>query len=409
MAIFYRIALWIYITLMKCVSPFYDKARRMIQGRRQWEQELKSQSEKLQGAIWFHCSSSGEFEQGRPLIEKWKKQFPHKPVLLSFFSPSGYEMRKKYQLADYVCYLPFDTPRNAKKFFDAVHPEMLILIKYEFWYHFICEAKHRQVKLFLVSGIFRPKHWMIRYSNAITNSVFQAFDWMFVQDDTSCNLLKMRGVIRCSTAGDTRYQRVIDIAAEQWSNRTIEKFIAGRKCLVAGSTWPADEKLLCRLLEKTNEELALIIVPHEIGERHLSSLKKKFSKAAFYTQICSNEQVHANVLIIDTLGMLSKIYRYAWLAYIGGGFGKGIHNCLEAAVYGIPVIFGPKYRKFIEANALIHSGGAFSVCNSESLQHRVSLFLQYPDQVSKAGNAAQKHVASNSDSASHIFDEIMKI
>ena len=331
----------------------------------QLRSELRTQDSKI---IWFHCSSLGEFEQGRPVIEKLKSQNPDLKLLLTFFSPSGYEIRKNYKGVDWVFYLPLDSKRNAKTFFEIVNPELVVFVKYDYWYYHLNECKKRKIPLLLVSGIFRNDQPFFKWYGNLHRRMLNCFTHFFVQDKESVELLKSIGINNVTVTGDTRFDRVSEIAENFTPIAAIEKFCGSSQLLVAGSTWPDDEKLI-KDATANFPDLKIIIAPHEIHKEHIDQLKSIFPDAMLFSQLQahSSQPITSNCLIIDNIGMLSKLYHYASIAYIGGGFNKGIHNTLEAAVYGKPVLFGPNYKKFKEAIGLIETGGGISINSSTVL------------------------------------------
>lgn len=319
-----------------------------------------------QPVIWMHCASLGEFEQGRPVLEKLKEAYPGHKILLTFFSPSGYEIRKNYPGADWIFYLPLDTKSNVKRFLEIVNPGLVIFVKYEYWYNYLSQLHKRQVPVILVSAIFRENAVFFKWYGSLHRKMLHFFSHLFVQNEESrLRLQSMLPAHAVTLAGDTRFDRVATIANAFEPIPVIEKFTAGKKVLVAGSTWPDDEKNLKKLIKSVNN-ISLIIAPHEINESHLQFLKSIFPDAVLYSELSKESASHqnlpiSNILIIDNIGMLSKLYNYSIISYIGGGFNKsGIHNTLEAAVYGRPVIFGPNYGKFAEAVELIKKRGACS-------------------------------------------------
>jgi 3-deoxy-D-manno-octulosonic-acid transferase len=322
--------------------------------------------------IWLHVASLGEFEQGRPLIEALRESHPEYRILVTFFSPSGYEVRKNYAQAEAICYLPMDTPRNVRRFLDAVHPNKVFFVKYEFWYNYMNALRQRGIDTYIFSAIFRPEQYFFKwYGGWFLRQIGLCFKHLFVQNEESLQLLQSHGIAHCSLAGDTRYDRVNQIALTAEPDAVVERFLQGHDgpVLVAGSTWPPDEQLLARLHEsKEWFPERIIIAPHEIHEEHLRSIEALFPDSIRYsecinalTQSHNNTFTHSKVLIIDNIGLLSKLYRYATVAYIGGGFGVGIHNILEAVAYGKPVVFGPNHHKFQEAHDIIELGGGMTV------------------------------------------------
>lgn len=373
---FYNIFLTLFKGGVHIAALFNRKARKWLRGRediwKRLESELSTQTSKI---TWVHCASLGEFEQGRPLIERLREQGSGHNILLTFFSPSGYEIRKDYKGADWVFYLPMDGPKNAKRFLEIVKPALVIFVKYEFWYYYLNEIRRNNIPLVLVSALFRENSIFFKWYGSLQRKMLSFFDHLFVQNEISKKLLDNIGLEdKCSVAGDTRFDRVIEIAENFSSIPAIEKFIGYNKAIIAGSTWPEDEQVLQATIEAINDPLLkLIIAPHEINKEHIVKLQKLFPGALLYSQL-QNSNTYAdnykdqtsNLLIIDNIGMLSRLYKYATITYVGGGFGKGIHNILEAAVYGKPVLFGPVYNKFNEAIELVNNGGAISIGNSEN-------------------------------------------
>ncbi|TRX72028.1 3-deoxy-D-manno-octulosonic acid transferase [Carboxylicivirga sp. M1479] len=360
MTFLYNIGIALYSCLINIVAPFNAKARLLKEGRRESLQRLKTL--KLDGpVVWVHAASLGEFEQGRPIIEKIKADHPQYKVVLTFFSPSGYEVRKNFDLADHVLYMPADTKKNARKFVEAIRPEKVFFIKYEFWHHFLSELSKLSIPVYGVSMIFRKEQGFFKGYGAWFRNVLKAFTKFYVQDEVSGELLSGIGFNNYVVSGDTRFDRVRNIALESKNFDVVENFVGdSQQVIVAGSTWAADEDILIDYLQ-TNEQVKLIIAPHEIHKEHIQQIEAKL-KVPYQKYTCTeNDLVHARVLIVDTIGMLSSIYKYGQVAYIGGGFGVGIHNTLEAATYGMPVLFGPNFRKFKEARDLIDLRGGFSI------------------------------------------------
>jgi 3-deoxy-D-manno-octulosonic-acid transferase len=365
--IIYNIFLRVYQCALFVASLFNKKAQLWVKGRRDIFARLESaMSGNSQPVIWMHCASLGEFEQGRPVLEKLKEAYPGHKILLTFFSPSGYEIRKNYPGADWIFYLPLDTKSNVKRFLEIVNPGLVIFMKYEYWYNYLSQLHKRQVPVILVSAIFRENAVFFKWYGSLHRKMLHFFSHLFVQNEESrLRLQSMLPAHAVTLAGDTRFDRVATIANAFEPIPVIEKFTAGKKVLVAGSTWPDDEKNLKKLIESVNN-ISLIIAPHEINESHLQFLKSIFPDAVLYSELSKESASHqnlpiSNILIIDNIGMLSKLYNYSIISYIGGGFNKsGIHNTLEAAVYGRPVIFGPNYGKFAEAVELIKKRGACS-------------------------------------------------
>lgn len=407
----YNFAIHLYSTVVKGISPFHKKAKLMVQGQRNTNALLREKIEKEENYIWFHASSLGEFEQGRPLIEKIKREYPRYKILLTFFSPSGYEVRKNYPGADVICYLPFDTLSNVRKFLDLARPKMAIFIKYEFWANYLTELKRRNIPTYIISAIFRKEQWFFKWYGAGYRKVLNCFNRLFVQDEASLKLLVTHGIPQVSVCGDTRFDRVIDIRNETKEIALIERFVTlpdGSKAftLVAGSSWPQDEAILIAYFNE-HPELKLIIAPHEIHEEHLkyieSLLKRPFIR---FSEAVEQSVADKDCIIINCFGLLSSIYRYGEIAYVGGGFGTGIHNVLEAAVYGIPVIFGPKYHKFKEAHDLIATGGGFSVADASQFSAKLDEFLTYKEALASAGENAGRLVKDHVGATEKILKEI---
>jgi len=365
----YNLSIFFYSILIRLTAPFNIKAKQISKGRKQTFGELQSKIKHDRPIVWVHCASLGEFEQGRPIIEAIRKQHPGYQILLTFFSPSGYEIRKNYDLADYICYLPADTKKNAEKLIELVRPEIVFFVKYEFWFHYITELKKRNIPLYLVSAIFRENQLFFKNTpwGKWYRKMLFSFEQFFVQDDQSVKLLHGVGIKHVTKAGDTRFDRVAEIARNGKNIPLVEKFKGSSLLVVAGSTWKPDEELLVQYIH-SHPETKFIIAPHETKkaniERLISLLK---TPVICYTEATEESVMNKQVLIVDTIGILSSIYKYADLAYIGGGFGVGIHNTLEAAIFGMPIVFGSNYHKFKEATTMVSLGIAFPVSDSPSL------------------------------------------
>ena len=361
--------------------------------------------------IWFHASSLGEFEQGRPLIEKIKAEHPEYKILLTFFSPSGYEVRKNYGGADVVCYLPFDTPYRVKKFLDLSKPVMAIFIKYEFWDNYLSELKRRNIPVYIVSAIFRKEQLFFKWYGGMYRKVLSYFTHIFVQDDASRELLSKYGVTNVSVFGDTRFDRVQDVYKNTKQVPMVDLFVNNNRSdnqltMVAGSSWQQDEEVYLNYFNE-HPELKLIIAPHEIHKDHLMHIESMLKRPSIRLSEATEKDIKGkSCLIVDSFGLLSSIYRYGDLAYIGGGFGAGIHNVLEAAVYGMPVIFGPKYQKFKEARDLLQVGGAFSITDEKAFESKMEELSTYRDLLEAAGAAAGDFVKSNIGATNRIIASI---
>ncbi|MBT3386197.1 MAG: 3-deoxy-D-manno-octulosonic acid transferase [Prolixibacteraceae bacterium] len=397
MALLYKIAIFFYSLLIRLASPFNEKAKLFVKGRKNWRETLQNKIEKDAKYLWFHCASLGEFEQGRPVIEEIKKQFPEFKIVLTFFSPSGYEIRKNYNLADVVMYLPVDTKNNAQTFIDIVKPEKVFFIKYEFWYNYINELKKREIPLYIVSAMFRENQQFFKNSylgNWFRKMLFQ-FEHFFVQNETSAQLLKNIGLSNVTISGDTRFDRVAAIAKNSKEIPIVEKFKGNSTLIVAGSTWKADEELLVEFINQ-NKNIKFIIAPHEVSSANINRLQHLLIKRAnLFSQINETIIDNCQVLIIDSVGLLSSLYRYGNIAYIGGGFGVGIHNILEAATFGLPVIFGPNYKNFREAVDLKSLGGAFPIKNLGELEFALNDLVNLKTQLEKASLINKNYIAKN--------------
>ncbi len=365
MTLIYNLGISLYSLLIKSVSPFNPKAGFLNSGRQSTKKQLKELA--IDGpVVWIHAASLGEFEQGRPIIEALKKDYPHYKIVLTFFSPSGFEVRKNYDLADYVFYLPADTASNARMFIDAIKPEKVFFIKYEFWYHYLNALKERNIPVYGVSMIFREKQSFFKSYGVWFRKMLACFEKFYVQDEVSGELLKSIGIQNYSVVGDTRFDRVRDIARASAEVDLVNQFVGNsNKVIVAGSTWAPDEDILFEYIHGVGSDVKLVIAPHEIHEDHIKQIESKLKAPSFRYTKPVDDIGNCKVMIIDTIGMLSSIYKYGQLAYVGGGFGVGIHNTLEAATYGMPVFFGPNYKKFKEARDLIEVGGGYSISNAE--------------------------------------------
>ena len=361
MLVLYNFGITIYYTLVYMVSFYKNKAKLWVQGRR------NQQVQPLTSSIWFHFASLGEFEQGRPVLESVKAAYPQQKIVITFFSPSGYEVRKNTPLADAVYYLPLDRAANARKFIEAINPTMAVFTKYEYWYHFFDQLHQKHVPLYIISGIFKPDQVFFKWYGGLHRKMLKLVTWFFVQDIPSKHLLHDRGITNVTISGDTRFDRVWDNAQQPKGLPQIAEFKNNQKLFIAGSTWPADEKLIGQLINQ-HPDWKFIIAPHEIGDDKINGLMNLLPKetTAKLSQL-QTANLKLQTIVIDNIGMLSSLYQYADIAYIGGGFGAGIHNILEAAAFGMPVVFGPNYRKFKEACDLAELNAAFSINNSDEL------------------------------------------
>ena len=399
----YSLAIYLYMLCANVAALFGRKARLMMRGHRDTWRILR-RAAGTDRYIWFHAASLGEFEQGRPLMERLRRERPGCKILLTFFSPSGYEVRKDYPVADVVCYLPFDTPLNARKFVRMARPEAAFFIKYEFWRNYVDVLHRRGIPVYSVSSIFREGQVFFRWYGCGYARVLRRFTHLFVQNEHSRELLARLGVTDVTVVGDTRFDRVIDIMQAARPVPAAEAFArGGGPVLVAGSTWPADEAFLLPYFNRRTD-LKLIIAPHVVAPDHLAAIESALRRPAVrLSQATPESLAAAHCLIIDGYGLLSSIYRYATLAYVGGGFGAGIHNVPEAAVYGCPVLIGPNNRKFREAQALLACGGCREVDSGEAFARAVDGWLADPAALQAAGRAAAGYIRGNAGAADAVF------
>lgn len=407
----YNLGVATYRNIVRLGAAFRKpKAKLMLRGQRRCFRTLQRKLDPSGGYIWIHASSLGEFEQGRPLIEMIKREQPDARILLTFFSPSGYEVRKNFSKVDTVVYLPFDLPGNVKQFLDLVQPSMAIFVKYEFWGNYLNALKRRGVPTYIISSIFRPKQIFFRPWGGIFRKMLKCFDTIFVQNEESRELLAGIGFKdNVIIAGDTRFDRVADVKAAAREFPLVAKFVEKAPfTLVMGSSWPPDEDIVIPYFN-AHREMKLIIAPHEFDRHRLHTLMSKLSRPArFYSEATQQNVESADCLIIDSFGLLSSLYRYGQAAYIGGGFGAGIHNINEAAVYNIPVIFGPKYQKFQEAFDLIALDGAMSIHDSDTFSAAMDPLLENEPLRLKCGKAAGDYIKSHLGGTKLIYDHIFK-
>lgn len=384
----------------------------MRAGQAQTAAILREKIDRQAKHIWFHASSLGEFEQGRPMIEQIRKVHPEYKILLTFFSPSGYEVRKNYAGADVVCYLPFDTPGRVEQFLDLANPAMAIFIKYEFWGNYLHALQQRGIPVYIISAIFRREQLFFQWFGKPYRKMLDCFNHLFVQDERSKALLEEYGIRNVTVAGDTRFDRVIDVYHQAKQIPVVERFVKGSDgqqppfVFVAGSSWPEDEAIFIPYFER-HPEMKLIIAPHEIHEGHLKSIEARLHRPTIRLSQATEQNVaDKDCLIVDSFGLLSSLYRYGQIAYIGGGFGAGIHNTLEAAVYGMPVLFGPRFQKFKEAKDLIAVGGAFTFDNAPAFASRMDTLLSTPEAWQQSSQAAGHFVQSHGGATTTILQEI---
>ncbi|QNF34910.1 3-deoxy-D-manno-octulosonic acid transferase [Adhaeribacter swui] len=371
-AFLYKLGVQFYGLLLRSSAPFHDKAKQWVDGRKNIFQTI---SLKMAGnaapVIWFHCASLGEFEQGRPVMEQIKQEYPHVKIALTFFSPSGYEVRKNYAGADYIFYLPLDTAAHARQFVALVKPVLAVFVKYEFWYYYLRELHTRQIPVISISAIFRENQVFFKPYGSFYRNILKFFTHLFTQDQASAQLLAQQGISQVTVAGDTRFDRVLQTAAAAKNIPIIENFKNKEPMMVIGSSWPADMRVLMPFIQENLTTLKFVIAPHEIHPAQIAEMLSQFPEiATTYSTATPTHVADYRIMIIDNIGLLSSLYRYGSYAYIGGAFGKGLHNTLEAAVFGLPLFFGPAYTKFKEAVDLVALHGAFPVQNTAELQAR---------------------------------------
>ncbi len=419
----YNIAIYLYLLGVAVASLFNEKVRKMWRGERDAFRVLREQVDPEAKYVWFHAASLGEFEQGRPLMEQLRREHPEYKILLTFFSPSGYEVRRNYEGADIICYLPLDTIANARRFLRTIRPVMAFFIKYEFWYNYLHILKHRNIPVYSVSSIFRPDQVFFRWYGRQYRRVLNCFTHFYVQNEVSQQLLAKIGITAVTVVGDTRFDRVLQIKEQAKKLPVVEGFIEERgerreerecpKVFVAGSSWPPDEEIFIRYF-KEHPEWKLIIAPHVIGEDHLQQIEKmlegrkvvRYTKAEKSLSSLLSPLSSFDILIIDCFGLLSSIYNYADVTYVGGGFGVSIHNTVEAAVWGVPVIFGPNNQKFQEAQELKACGGGIEIKGYEDFARQMDEFIKNPDEMKRRGKIADEYVRSKTGATPKILSDV---
>lgn len=402
----YNAGIALYSAAARVAALKSGKARRLVAGHKQTFPRLGDYAGK-QFDVWIHAASVGEFEQARPLIERIRAQHPHWKILLSFFSPSGFELRKNYDKVDCVVYLPFDTPANARKFVEAVNPRVAIFVKYEFWGNYLSELKRREIPTYIISAIFRPGQRFFKRWGGMWRRLLRCFTHLYVQDRASADLLRGIGIENVTVAGDTRFDRVAAVRSQRLDMPYLEQW-AAPFTMIAGSSWEADEEIYLRWLA-AHPEVKIIIAPHEFDDRRIAALREAIpGKSALITDIMQKGRVDDDVraVIVNCFGKLSALYRCGHVALIGGGFGAGIHNINEAAVYGMPVIFGPRHNKFKEASDLIELGGGFEYHDLDSLSSVMSRLCASGQALSKAASVCEKYIAGNIGATEKIYNLI---
>ena len=391
----YNIVIFLYLCGVAILSLFNEKVRKMWRGERQAIRTIKEKIDPNAQYVWFHAASLGEFEQGRPLMEQLRREHPEYKILLTFFSPSGYEVRKNYEGADIICYLPLDTILNARRFLRTIRPVMAFFIKYEFWYNYLHILRHRGVPVYSVSSIFRPGQVFFRWYGKQYSRVLKCFTHFFVQNEVSRELLSTIGIDNVTVVGDTRFDRVLQIKEAAKQLPIVEQFKGNSKCFIAGSSWQPDEDIFIPWLNE-HKDWKVVIAPHVIGEDHLQQIERMLEgrKVVRYTEATEENVKGAEVLIVNCFGLLSSIYHYADVTYVGGGFGVGIHNTLEAAVWDVPVFFGPNNQRFQEAQGLKNCGGGLEIANANDFLRYMKGFEEHPELMKELGEKAGQYVAS---------------
>ena len=399
--------------ILKILALFSPKMKLFVDGRKSVFKTLKEKIHTKDKVFWFHAASLGEYEQGLPVIEKVKVQFPHHKIVITFFSPSGYEVRKNNAVADVTVYLPLDTKANAQQFLDLVHPEKVFFIKYEFWPNYLHELKQRNISTYLISGIFREKQVFFKWYGGFYRNALKTFDYFFVQNEKSKILLQSIGFNNVKVSGDTRFDRVVAILEKDNFLDFIEQFKNNQTTIVIGSSWPKDEELLVNFINQAADNVKFIIAPHNIKDEQINSLYKQIKKTKFKYSNYEIETLRKprlenyQVFIIDTIGILTKIYSYADIAYVGGGFGNpGVHNILEPATFGIPIVIGPNYSHFAEATALVEMEGCISIKNQSELNEAFDLLLQNEDERYEKGHICSTFVQMNKGATNAILKYI---
>ena len=397
MLFLYNLIIILASQIVKLVALFSPKVKLFVNGRKEVFPILQSKLNPNDKSIWFHAASLGEYEQGLPVIEKIKVQFPNHKIVVTFFSPSGYEVRKNNTVADATVYLPLDTKSNAQKFIKTINPELVFFIKYEYWPNYLNELRKQNIKTYLISGIFREKQAFFKWYGGFYRNALKTFDYFFVQNESSKNLIQSIGFNNVKISGDTRFDRVVSILERDNSLDFIEQFKDNKTTIVIGSSWPKDENLLVNYINNASDDIKFIIAPHNIKSEQIANLKSQITKSTILFSEKNNIDLsNFNIFIIDTIGILTKIYSYADIAYVGGGFGNpGVHNILEPATFGIPIIIGPNYSHFAEAIALVHQEGCVSISNQNELNEAFDNLVFNEDVRHEKGHICSTFVQMN--------------
>jgi 3-deoxy-D-manno-octulosonic-acid transferase len=408
MSFIYNFILLFASQFLELLAFFNPKIKLFVSGRKSVFETLKNNIQEFDKTIWFHAASLGEYEQGLPVIEKVKQKYPNHKIIITFFSPSGYEIRKNNTVGDVTVYLPLDTISNAKQFLKVVHPEMVFFIKYEFWPNYLKELRNQNIKTYLISGVFRKNQAFFKWYGGFYRKALKTFTYFFVQNETSKKLLQSIGFENVKISGDTRFDRVATILEKDNTLDFIEQFKNNQTTIVIGSSWPKDEELLVNFINQAADNVKFIIAPHNIIAEQITNIKSQITKSSVLFSEKSNIDLSSfNVFIIDTIGILTKIYSYADIAYVGGGFGNpGVHNVLEPATFGIPIVMGPNYSHFEEATALVGLGGCISIKGTNSLTETFNLLLQNEEERVEKGHICSTFVQMNKGATSHILSNI---
>jgi 3-deoxy-D-manno-octulosonic-acid transferase len=406
MNVLYNLGICLFSALVYLVSPFNKRASFLVKGWKDWAVKIAGKIKPGDRVVWMHCASLGEFEQGRPVIEAIKREMPSYKIMLTFFSPSGFEIRKNYINADCITYLPADSPHNVARFIDLVNPAYVIFVKYEFWNNYISTLYNKKIPLYLVSGIFRPDQHFFKKYGSFFRSMLRKFEKIFVQDKRSFDLLSAIGIKNVILAGDTRFDRVIQIAGSAKVIPVIEHFRGNEKLFLAGSSWRQDEEIISEYINADPNRMKWVFAPHEVDLSNIERLEKLFKVPYIRFSQYNNETTDARVLIIDNIGMLSSAYRYAYIAAVGGGFGKGIHNILEPACWGIPVIFGPRHENFREAVELLEAGAAKTYNTYNEFKETMDLWLSNEKIYTNSAQIASEYIKENAGATEIIIKEI---
>ena len=408
MLFLYNLLLLFAAQIVKLLALFSPKIKLFVDGRKIVFQTLESKISSSDKTIWFHAASLGEFEQGLPVMEKIKEEFPNHKIVVTFFSPSGYEVRKNNSIADATVYLPLDTKSNAQKFIKLVHPDLVFFIKYEYWPNYLYELKKLNIKTYLISGIFRENQAFFKWYGGFYRNALKTFNYFFVQNESSKKLLQNLGFTNVKISGDTRFDRVVSILERDNSLDFVKLFKNNTITIVIGSSWPKDESLLVNYINQTNEKVKFIIAPHNIKVEQIQELKNSITKkTVLFSEKEKKDLSNYDVLIVDTIGILTKIYSYADIAYVGGGFGNpGVHNILEPATFGIPIIVGPNFSHFAEAVALVHQEGCVSIANQNELNDTFSNLISNEDIRLEKGHICSTFVQMNKGATAVILKHI---